>query len=202
MRKLDIGPGWDPDKRIPGFETVDAVPRGNVDHVADAQGPLPFPDNTFEIVHASHVLEHIPWQYSDLALQEWVRILKPGGWLEVWVPNALKVAEAFVEGEKGRYGLAQKSPLWNKSQEGKGTWECAEVRRDPCRLANGYILTFVGGIECGDVGMHRAIFSPRYLKKLMKEAGLVEVQGMKKDQIRAHHYRWVNMGVKGKKPNQ
>ena len=92
MRQLDIGAS----KRISGFETLNAVRGRNIDHVADARN-LPFRDNTFATIYASHVLEHIPWTDTQRTIDEWVRCLAHGGQLEVWVPDALRVARAFVE---------------------------------------------------------------------------------------------------------
>ena len=45
---------------------------------------LPFPDNTFDRVIASEVLEHIP--DDDAAIAELSRVLKPGGTIAVTVP--------------------------------------------------------------------------------------------------------------------
>ena len=47
--------------------------------------PLPFEDNSFDLILANHILEHLPnwWEcFNDLA-----RLLKPGGRLEVFVPG-------------------------------------------------------------------------------------------------------------------
>ena len=46
---------------------------------------LPFPDNTFNLVICSEVLEHIPDHKT--AVKELVRVLKPGGELVVSVPR-------------------------------------------------------------------------------------------------------------------
>lgn len=45
---------------------------------------LTFPDNSFDLVIASDVLEHI--ENEAKALQEWKRVLRPGGQLLVFVP--------------------------------------------------------------------------------------------------------------------
>jgi ubiquinone/menaquinone biosynthesis C-methylase UbiE len=45
---------------------------------------LPFEDNSFNRVIATHVLEHVP--EPQLALEEWVRVLQPGGVLSLILP--------------------------------------------------------------------------------------------------------------------
>ncbi len=50
--------------------------------------PLPFPDATFDAVTCCQVLEH--FSHSHLpAVKEMMRVLKPGGILEIDVPNAV-----------------------------------------------------------------------------------------------------------------
>ena len=45
---------------------------------------IPCPDNSFDVILASHVLEHIP---DDIkAMRELFRILRPGGWAILQVP--------------------------------------------------------------------------------------------------------------------
>jgi len=44
------------------------------------------PDETYDWVQASHLLEHIP--DAEVALKNWMRILKPGGFLIICVPHA------------------------------------------------------------------------------------------------------------------
>src|SRR5262249_15207475 len=75
QRFLEIGPGH---ARISGFETVNIVTGRYTDYVADAARRLPFPDNTFDLIYASHIIEHISWYKVCDALREWTRALKPG----------------------------------------------------------------------------------------------------------------------------
>jgi len=51
--------------------------------VMDAHAP-DFPDATFDGLTASDVLEHL--EHDAAALAEWRRVLKPGGWLILFVP--------------------------------------------------------------------------------------------------------------------
>lgn len=56
-----------------------------VDVIADLEKPLPFKDNSFDIVVANQVLEHTVNFFS--VMEEIHRILKPKGILKVWVPH-------------------------------------------------------------------------------------------------------------------
>ena len=49
--------------------------------------PLKFKDNTFDLVYASHILEHFNKIKVLKVLKEWVRVLKPGGVLRISVPS-------------------------------------------------------------------------------------------------------------------
>jgi len=69
---------------IAGFVGVDFNPDVDPDVLAEADH-LPWPDNSADEVYASHILEHLP--YGNEALQEWLRVLKPGGMLTVIVPD-------------------------------------------------------------------------------------------------------------------
>ena len=45
------------------------------------------PDETFDMVHASHVLEHVKRDNVYNVLKEWRRILRPLGELRIVVPD-------------------------------------------------------------------------------------------------------------------
>ena len=61
--------------RFAKYETADLDKQG-VDHLVDLQS-LPFSDNSYDFVFASHVLEHIPDDIS--AVKEIKRVLSPNG---------------------------------------------------------------------------------------------------------------------------
>jgi predicted SAM-dependent methyltransferase len=66
---------------------------GGVDYIGLAY-PLKFKKNSFDLVYASHVLEHFKKKDTLNVLKEWVRVLKPNGILRISVPcfdNLIKI---------------------------------------------------------------------------------------------------------------
>ena len=51
----------------------------------DAQSLAGVPDESFDFVYSSHTLEHLPDPVS--ALQNWWRIIRPGGYLLLYIPH-------------------------------------------------------------------------------------------------------------------
>jgi SAM-dependent methyltransferase len=60
--------------------------RTRADHILGAAGEsLPFPDGSFDLILSNEVIEHV--QDDQLAIQEMIRTLKPGGRLVLFCPN-------------------------------------------------------------------------------------------------------------------
>jgi len=58
---------------------------------------IPFPDNSFDAVYHSHVLEHFPKAKADFFISECFRVLKSGGILRVAVPDLEAIAEEYLK---------------------------------------------------------------------------------------------------------
>lgn len=94
MTKLHLGCGH---KRIPGWQHVDVIDAPHIDLQHDV-GRLPMiRDQTVDVIYACHVLEHFMRREVRGVLQEWHRILKPGGVLRLAVPDFAAVAERYIE---------------------------------------------------------------------------------------------------------
>jgi predicted SAM-dependent methyltransferase len=81
--RLDIGSGPNPKD---GFMGVDMF----MDDPLIVKAPmwsLPYDDNTVEEIYSSHALEHVGRQQIKPTLEEWHRVLKPGGRLTLEVPD-------------------------------------------------------------------------------------------------------------------
>jgi len=82
-KKLNLGCGVFPKT---GYINVDISPRSKADVVHDLTiFPYPFEDESFGIIEADHVLEHLQDVFA--AMRELHRILKRGGRLVVRVPH-------------------------------------------------------------------------------------------------------------------
>ncbi|MFJ4195320.1 class I SAM-dependent methyltransferase [Pseudomonas sp. NPDC089534] len=79
--KLDVGCG---PKCLPGFVGVDRFPLPGVQVIADLDKPLPFENDSVEVVHAAHSLEHV----SDLmfTMRELYRVCKHRAQVCIVVP--------------------------------------------------------------------------------------------------------------------
>ena len=180
-RCLEIGSG---NKRIQGFETLDITYGRNIDYVLDASKPLPFKDNTFDIVHASHVLEHIPWYKVEKTLKEWTRIMKHAGQLEVWVPDGLKICNVVVDAEQH---LLETIP---------DDWCVRNPENSPYVWAAGRLFW---GANPGYPSWHRAFFTPQFLKTLFEKIGLMEIRQLESEEVRGYDHGWINLGMVGTK---
>lgn len=86
--KLHLGCGsrlWD------GYVNIDAV-GGDVQ--ADIRA-LPYEDDTADEIAAIHVFEHLYFNEAPKVLQEWHRVLKPGGVLVLELPCLDKVLAIY-----------------------------------------------------------------------------------------------------------
>jgi len=95
---LDLNPTWKGSWHIPTFYDAYTAPRNpHADIVvADANHPLPFRDGAFTAVFMVHVLEHL---YRPLdCLREVHRVLKPGGKLVLFTPNARVSKADWLDG--------------------------------------------------------------------------------------------------------
>lgn len=186
-RRLEIGAGGN---RIPGFESLDVDGRTGADYVHDTARRLPFGDGTFEVVYASHVLEHLPWYQTRRVLSEWVRVLAPGGRLEVWVPNGYRICKALVD--------AEERGTETHLEDG---WFRFNPEHDVYLWAAGRLFTYGDGTGTWNhPNWHRALFTPKFLLQVLREAGLRDERLLRPDEVRGVDHGWINLGATGTRP--
>jgi len=83
MKKLNLGCGED---YMPGYTNVDFRSHVEIDVQHNLNElPYPFEDGEFDLVHASHVLEHLDKPFDIMV--ELHRITKKGGTIHIRVPH-------------------------------------------------------------------------------------------------------------------
>jgi len=185
-RNLEIGPG---EYRIPDFETFNKYKTPVVDYLGDLSRKLPFENNSFDLLYLSHVLEHMPWYKLDEIFSELNRIVKVGGCIEIWVPDGLKIAKAFIEAEE------EKGNSFNLDG-----WYRFNPTKDPAIWANGRIFSYGDGEgTLGHPNWHLAIFSKRYLIKLLSSNGFSNISVMENKECRGYDHGWINLGIRAYK---
>jgi hypothetical protein len=87
--RLNIGSGHE--LTLKGYVNLDAK-------FGHAAYPLAYADNSVDEIRASHILEHFSLRETDEVLRDWVRALKPGGWLKIAVPDFDFIVKAHSNG--------------------------------------------------------------------------------------------------------
>ena len=65
--------------------------------IHDITVPFPLPDNSVDEILSVHVIEHIMRDRVPGIMQEWLRVLKPGGFVAVEWPDFLKMCQEVVK---------------------------------------------------------------------------------------------------------
>ncbi len=85
-----------------GWKILNAIKSPNVDYLGDVRDLSQFNNNEFDIIYASHIMEHLGYQ-RDLpnVLNNLYRILKKGGKLFIGVPDLDTLCRLFVHDQSG-----------------------------------------------------------------------------------------------------
>ena len=97
---LNIGCGDRTFKEYPkGYKCINVDERNlkSVDTVMDVRN-LKFPDNHFDYILASDIIEHFPLSKIDNILKEWTRVLKAAGIIEFRMPNLKTICKNYISG--------------------------------------------------------------------------------------------------------
>jgi SAM-dependent methyltransferase len=82
----------------PGFVNIDLLEAPHVHVVRPIDDLSVFPDACADMVYACHCLEHFGFRRTRDLLEEWVRVLRPGGLLRLAVPDFSVIARAYASG--------------------------------------------------------------------------------------------------------
>lgn len=128
--RLNLGCG---DTRWPGYLNCDLY--GEPDKRFDlAAPPYPFEAESVDEISCHHVLEHLPFKKTEEVLEEWRRILKPGGTLDLGVPDTEQCMEMYFDSHKRgderirRYAL---KTIYGCQQHDDGSYNPGQEHKAP-----------------------------------------------------------------------
>lgn len=143
----------------PGWLATDITPSRRDVMYVDARARFPFADNSVDLIHSEHLIEHITFDDGRRMLSECIRILRPGGRLRLSTPDydrVLALAREPLEPEL--LELVRADNLRNGVPEDKLSEPVFAVNR-----------------LFSDYG-HRFLYTEKLLTQALEEAGLAEVR--------------------------
>jgi predicted SAM-dependent methyltransferase len=94
MKYLNLGCG---SRFHPDWTNVDFVSTGEGVIAHNLIQGIPFPDESFDVVYHSHLLEHLPKSQAQPFILECYRVLRPQGILRVVVPDLEEIARTYLK---------------------------------------------------------------------------------------------------------
>lgn len=143
----------------------------------DVRRPLPFQDNSLSAIYASHLLEHLYLEEAKRLLRECFRVLLPGGFLRVVVPDLRAVVLEYV----GETPFAESSG----KMDGHSPADRMNRRlhlRDPEPPAGNLLYRIYQSVT--DFHSHKWMYDAHSLKVYFEWGGFEEVREMQLHQSR------------------
>jgi len=183
LKCLEIGPG--DGAATHGldeiWETLTANPRTSATfHAHWGYETLPILDETYDLVYASHVIEHIAWYKTVGALKDVYRILQDDGVIELWTVDFAYVVNRYLDGKMG------------------DDWRRYNPENSLMKWVNGRIFSY-DQLEGHELNLHRACFDEKHLCWCLAEAGFSKPCRIVGEEPRGEDHGKVNMGVRAYK---
>lgn len=119
----------------------------------------------FDLVKACHVLEHFPYPQTDGVLDEWLRIVKPGGKLHMELPDLEWAAKQILTVDGGALDTYLMGLIWG--DQGHEMWN-----QDPYGgEVDGRFREF-----SWENNNHKAGFTPAYITARLETKGMTDIQ--------------------------
>lgn len=161
--RVELGSGGFPS---PGYVHVDADRLArHVEHIAPASA-LPFADGTVAELLAIHILEHVHASVLLPTLAEWRRVLRPGGYAQIHVPDAATVFAAYLD-QPPEMKWTLLIPIFGKTSHARD-----------------------GRPDALDLERHHVIYDFALLERVLLDAGFARVEDVSDQVTDRHTEKW------------
>ena len=124
-KKLNLGCGK---KTKEGFENVDNFKADYIDKTYNLYD-IPYINNSISEIHSEHSLEHVGYEKGNLAINEWFRVLKPGGILDLKIPDLELCITKFLESTEENYKQWYKFTIFGYQKALAGESDDSQIHR-------------------------------------------------------------------------
>ncbi len=157
--RLEIGSGHYPHE---GYQHLDINPEHPCVEYIVSMLAIPLPYESVSEILCINSLEHLEWTDIKTALKEWSRIMAPGGFVTIHVPDISFISVI----------LDMDSNEWQK-----------DVGNQPCNAATDrweYLNHYVAGTNA-PFNQHRSMFTQPMLEKLLSDVGFHKFERLPTD---------------------
>jgi len=152
--KLHLGCGK---VKIPGFIHIDFADYDHIDFKQSIGNLKQFSDNSVDLIYCCHAFEYFARDIADFVLQEWRRVLKPGGILRLAVPDFEAICKVYQKyGDLDGRGIL--GPLYGK---------IAVKRKTPI---------FSSEIATHQFMYHKTVYDFKSLKKKLEDINFKDIK--------------------------
>jgi len=139
--------------------------------IHDLRKPLPFPNDHFTAIYASHLLEHLYREEAKALLKECVRVLIPGGILRMVVPDLRSILSEYMGGQPSGDGSG------NMDANNRADRLNQRLMFRSCEPRSGNIFLRIYS-SLKDLHSHKWMYDADSLIFYFREAGLLNVREM------------------------
>jgi predicted SAM-dependent methyltransferase len=194
LNYLNVGCG---DKFHNNWVNIDMVSSSPDVMAANILKGMPFPDNHFNVVYHSQVLEHIPKEKAEDFIRECYRVLKPGGIIRIVVPDLENIVDEYKknlnENLSNPNALSEANYDWimlemyDQTVRNYTGGQMAEYIKQPGLINEKYLIDRIGynrideanrsNLGTGNEGKKKydnkiinlLLFNPRYIQKVKQK---------------------------------
>jgi hypothetical protein len=167
--KLNLGCGND---KKPGYLNVDF--RGSPDLVCDlGKFPWPFADESADEILMLDFLEHFSWRKTEMIIGEAWRVLRPGGHVDIQVPDLKQLASVILDHE-GEFNCNKCERPYFRAEQFEQPETCRTCGQTLVQTQIEAIRRLYGGQDY-EGNSHLTAFTPEILKSMLVGFGDFEM---------------------------
>jgi len=170
--KVQLGAGDDPKRGYTNVDLYETIPDGDYTYIS--KDIFEFleetPDNSLDEIYAKWLFEHIAFPDEERLWRECYRTLKPGGKLQIYVPDFEFLCERFLKAKEGFKGF-YKLTTPDDPAYGFGFGYDREIEN-----RWGTLMVFMFGVQTNPGQFHRNAYTEQRVIDIFNYIGFTNIE--------------------------